>query len=96
MTPLLSVITCSHNPRAEYLARVLASLEEQRAAHAKTIEMPRLGISHPFAAVLIAWDKDADVIHVVDHGRIVESGTAAELFEQGGLFARLAAQQSAA
>ncbi|MCU1438376.1 MAG: transporter consisting of fused permease and ATPase domain [Naasia sp.] len=37
----------------------------------------------------------ADVIHVVERGRIVESGTAAELASRGGLFARLTAQQSA-
>lgn len=36
----------------------------------------------------------ADVIHVVDGGRIVASGTHAELLAQGGLYARLAAQQS--
>ncbi|MFW2513758.1 ABC transporter ATP-binding protein [Demequina sp. SO4-13] len=36
---------------------------------------------------------DADVIHVVDGGRIVESGTAVELSAAGGLFARLAAEQ---
>jgi len=37
----------------------------------------------------------ADVIHVVDHGRIVESGTHLELVEHGGVYARLVAQQSA-
>ncbi len=36
----------------------------------------------------------ADVIHVVDHGRIVESGTHPELVELGGVYARLVAQQS--
>ena len=36
----------------------------------------------------------ADVIHVVDHGRIVESGTHTELVELGGVYARLVAQQS--
>ena len=37
----------------------------------------------------------ADVIHVVDHGRIVESGTHAELIERGAVYARLVEQQSA-
>ncbi len=36
----------------------------------------------------------ADVIHVVDQGRIVESGTHAELVTFGGVYARLVAQQS--
>ncbi len=38
--------------------------------------------------------KDADVIHVVDGGRIVESGTHAELAAAGGLYSRLAAIQA--
>lgn len=37
----------------------------------------------------------ADVIHVVDHGRIVESGQHGELVALGGVYARLVAQQSA-
>ncbi|WP_284328774.1 hypothetical protein [Demequina litorisediminis] len=38
---------------------------------------------------------DADVIHVVDGGRIVASGTHASLVAQDGLYSRLAAQQGA-
>jgi len=37
----------------------------------------------------------ADVIHVVEAGRVVESGTHAELIAAGGLYADLAAQQLA-
>ena len=37
--------------------------------------------------------RDVDVIHVVDAGRIVESGTHAELLALGGLYSRLAAEQ---
>jgi len=37
----------------------------------------------------------ADRIHVMEAGRIVESGTYAELMEADGPFARLAARQQA-
>ncbi len=38
---------------------------------------------------------DADVIHVVEAGRIVESGTHDDLLAGGGLYARLASQEDA-
>lgn len=38
---------------------------------------------------------DADVIHVIDQGRIVESGSHAELMARGGVYARLYRSQSA-
>ena len=37
--------------------------------------------------------RDADVIHVFDHGRVVQSGCHAVLLERGGLYARLHALQ---
>jgi ATP-binding cassette subfamily B protein len=50
-----------------------------------------LSIAHRLSTVI-----DADVIHVVDAGRIVESGTHAELVAMGGLYAELAEEQLAA
>lgn len=50
-----------------------------------------LTIAHRLSTVI-----GADMIHVIDAGRIVESGTHAELLAAGGLYATLAAQQLAA
>ncbi|WP_203138987.1 ABC transporter ATP-binding protein [Microbacterium sp. JZ31] len=50
-----------------------------------------LSIAHRLSTVI-----DADVIHVVEAGRIVESGTHAELIALGGLYAELAEEQLAA
>ncbi|QHC68403.1 ATP-binding cassette domain-containing protein [Rathayibacter sp. VKM Ac-2759] len=47
-----------------------------------------IAIAHRLSTVV-----SADVIHVVDGGRIVESGTHAELQQRGGLYASLYAQQ---
>ena len=45
-------------------------------------------IAHRLATVL-----KADVIAVMDHGKIVDQGTHAELLARGGLYARLASLQ---
>ncbi|MER7796656.1 ABC transporter ATP-binding protein [Microbacterium sp. NPDC096154] len=50
-----------------------------------------LSIAHRLSTVI-----DADVIHVIEAGRIVESGTHAELLALGGLYADLAEEQLAA
>ena len=48
-----------------------------------------LMIAHRLSTV-----RNADRIHVIDGGRVVETGTHAALVHQGGLYARLAKQQS--
>ncbi len=58
----------------------------ERAARGRTT----LTVAHRLSTVA-----GADIIHVVDGGRIVESGTHAELVATGGLYARLAAEQVA-
>ncbi|WP_259062182.1 ABC transporter ATP-binding protein [Microbacterium sp. AK031] len=50
-----------------------------------------ISIAHRLSTVM-----GADVIHVLEAGQIVESGTHAELLAKGGLYAELAAQQVAA
>jgi subfamily B ATP-binding cassette protein MsbA len=49
-----------------------------------------LVIAHRLSTVV-----GADVIYVMDRGRVVESGTHNELLARGGLYARLYALQSA-
>ncbi|MEY4242355.1 MAG: hypothetical protein RJA14_2051, partial [Pseudomonadota bacterium] len=48
-----------------------------------------LMIAHRLSTV-----RNADRIHVIEAGRIVETGTHAQLVKQGGLYSRLAKQQS--
>ncbi|WP_415136288.1 ABC transporter ATP-binding protein [Microbacterium sp.] len=50
-----------------------------------------LTVAHRLSTVM-----GADTIHVLEAGRIVESGTHAQLIARGGLYAELAAQQVAA
>jgi ATP-binding cassette subfamily B protein len=59
----------------------------ETASHGRTT----LSIAHRLSTVI-----GADRIHVVDAGRIVESGTHSELLAAGGLYAGLAAEQLAA
>ncbi|KAA9110221.1 ABC transporter ATP-binding protein [Microbacterium rhizomatis] len=62
----------------------------QEALDAAARGRTTLSIAHRLSTVI-----NADVIHVVEAGRIIESGTHATLIESGGLYAELAAQQLA-
>ncbi len=55
-----------------------------------TLHATRVVIAHRLSTV-----READVIVVLDRGRVVEKGTYTDLLTQGGVFARLAAQQEA-
>jgi len=63
----------------------------QEALDAAARGRTTLSIAHRLSTVI-----GADVIHVVEAGRIVESGTHSELIAQGGLYSELAAEQLAA
>ncbi|WP_396655598.1 ABC transporter ATP-binding protein [Microbacterium sp.] len=63
----------------------------QEALDAAARGRTTLSIAHRLSTVI-----GADVIHVIDAGRIVESGTHASLLASGGLYSELAAQQLAA
>jgi ATP-binding cassette subfamily B protein len=62
----------------------------QEALDAAARGRTTLSIAHRLSTVIAA-----DVIHVVEAGRIVESGTHASLLAAGGLYTELAAQQLA-
>ncbi len=63
----------------------------QEALDAAAKGRTTLSIAHRLSTVI-----DADTIHVIEAGQIVESGTHQELLALGGLYAQLAAQQLAA
>jgi ATP-binding cassette subfamily B protein len=60
----------------------------QAALDAASRGRTTLTVAHRLSTV-----DDADVIHVLEAGRIVESGTHHDLLRRGGLYARLAAQE---
>jgi ATP-binding cassette subfamily B protein len=63
----------------------------QRGLEAAMRGRTTLIIAHRLSTV-----KRADRIVVLEHGRVVEIGSPAELMQQGGLYARLASLQLAA
>jgi subfamily B ATP-binding cassette protein MsbA len=62
----------------------------QEALHALSRDRTTLVVAHRLSTV-----QDADRIHVIDAGRIVETGRHAELMARGGLYAKLYTLQAA-
>lgn len=62
----------------------------QRALDAASAGRTTIAIAHRLSTIV-----DADVIFVIDGGRIVESGTHAELLSAGGVYARMHSEQVA-
>jgi ATP-binding cassette, subfamily B, bacterial len=82
------------DPRVLILDEATSSLDTtserlvQEALRPLMRERTTLAIAHRLSTIL-----SADVIFVLDRGRLVEQGTHSELLERGGLYARLYEQQ---
>lgn len=85
-----------HDPRLLVLDEATSALDTaserliQRALGEAMVGRATLAVAHRLSTILAA-----DVIHVVDGGRIVESGSHAELLELGGAYRLLYEQQFA-
>ncbi|MFN7963015.1 MAG: NHLP bacteriocin export ABC transporter permease/ATPase subunit [Thermoanaerobaculia bacterium] len=82
-----------HRPRVLFFDEATSALDnptqERVAASLERLNVTRVVIAHRLSTIA-----NAHRIYVLDRGRMVESGSFAELLEAGGLFARLAARQS--
>ena len=68
--------------------------DSERQVQAALAELMR-GRTTLIVAHRLSTVADADILYVVENGKVVESGSHAELIRHGGLFARLASLQSA-
>jgi ATP-binding cassette subfamily C protein len=83
-----------HRPRILLFDEATSALDNRTQALVSD-SLERLGVTRVVIAHRLSTIRNADRIHVIDGGRIVESGTYQELLHQGGLFAELAKRQLA-
>ena len=76
------------------LKRRLAMLTIRRAHVDAVVKLLKRKLSPSFRKHIAAVRRNADRIHVIEAGRVVETGTHAQLVKLGGLYSRLAKQQS--
>jgi ABC-type bacteriocin/lantibiotic exporter with double-glycine peptidase domain len=90
---LLIARALAASPRLLFLDEATSALDNRTQATVTeslaALKVTRLVVAHRLSTVAAA-----DVIYVFDQGRVVESGTYAELIARDGFFAQLAARQT--
>lgn len=91
---LLIAAAIAKRPRILLFDEATSALDNQSQAvvsrSLETLQATRVVISHRLSTIVAA-----DRIHVIDRGRIVQSGTYDQLLQEGGLFGELARRQLA-
>ena len=84
------------NPRVLVLDEATSNLDaESEAVVQAAISRVMRGRTTVIVAHRLSTIRDADVILVLEHGRLVEQGTHAALMEKGGVYQRLVERQTA-
>lgn len=82
----------ARQPRVVFFDEATSALDDRVqarvSAHIEALHATRVVIAHRLSTI-----RNADRIYVLEHGRIVQSGTFGELMAQEGQFQRLAARQ---
>ena len=90
---LLIARALSHQPRLVLFDEATSALDNRAQATVqralKELSVTRIVIAHRLSTI-----RDADRIHVLDEGRIVEEGSYQELMDRQGVFAALARRQT--